>query len=265
MNTDPLVVFSRTVLISMNCRTLACRLTDESRYAGTESIACLTLVGNQGPYLMPWFWRDTDHNTPLSISRASHSCLVKPLRPRAFPSPHSTMIPFSTCLLTLVCLSAAATQARAHHDHPLPPTTPAAAKNASGISHVYSRSLTLSTFEDFLDFFTFNNIKDPSGGLVTYVDQKEAERLDLVGPGKAGGIRISADPSEKNVSAGRKSIRLRGKEAFGVSCIIATGTGNNRVRKTDTGFPLCAQCRKVCSPSRSLTPLSAVVSGQLRG
>jgi hypothetical protein len=175
------------------------------------------------------------------------------------------MIPFSVCLLTLVFLGAAATQARTHHDHPLPRTTPAAAKDTSSVSHVYSRNLTLSTFEDFLDFFTFNNIKDPSGGLVTYVDQKEAERLDLVGPGKAGGIRISADLSEKNVSAGRKSIRLRGKEAFGVSCIIATKQGDNRVTKTDTCFPLCAPHRRVCSPSRSLTLLSAVVSGQLRG
>lgn len=134
------------------------------------------------------------------------------------------MISFSICLLALAVFGATATQARTHRNGPSSRSTPAAAKGASGVSHVYSRALTLSTYEDFLDFFIFNNIKDPSGGLVTYVDQKEADRLDLVGPGKAGGIRISADLSEKNVSAGRKSIRLRGKEAFGVSYIIAAVT-----------------------------------------
>lgn len=54
--------------------------------------------------------------------------------------------------------------------------------------------------------------------MVTYVDKAEAKRLNLYGPSHlGGGIRIAADLTEKNVSLGRKSIRLRGKEQYGVS------------------------------------------------
>lgn len=78
----------------------------------------------------------------------------------------------------------------------------------------YELNVSLTTLADFLSFFTFDNQTDVSGGINTYTTREEAEALNLFGPGSLGGIRISADVTERNKTRGRRSVRLRGSQEF---------------------------------------------------
>lgn len=79
---------------------------------------------------------------------------------------------------------------------------------------LYKANVSLTTLDDFLSFFTFENLTDPSGGVVTYTTREEAEQYNLYGPGSQGGIIIRADLTERNKTQGRKSVRLRGTQNF---------------------------------------------------
>lgn len=85
---------------------------------------------------------------------------------------------------------------------------------APGDARLYKPNVTLTTLDDFLKFFVFDNLTDQSGGIVTYTTREEATQLNLYGPGSQGGIKIRADLTERNKTKGRKSVRLRGSTNF---------------------------------------------------